>query len=184
MAMNAEISTKPMMENSNVVGGQLALFSKDIPNGFFRDGFCRTGPEDEGKHSVAATMTASFLDFTSSKGNNLKAAGVEPGQKWCLYADRWSEVMTAAQEGQLHKEAVAKVNLTATHQAALRTVSYKDLKQSAAEGFAHGNWRQESHHNPENNGRMTKEHDKISSHDLSMAPGKGTEVKGTRGERG
>ncbi|KAF7198357.1 hypothetical protein HII31_00096 [Pseudocercospora fuligena] len=189
MAHKPQTSTKPMMENNNVVGGRLALFSKDPPTGFFRDGFCRTGPEDSGNHSIAATMTSEFLDFTASKGNNLKDVGVKPGQKWCLCASRWQEAMKAAQEGQLSKEAVPKVNLSATHEAALNQVSYKDLRSFAAEGEAHGNHRQESHHNPEGNGKVAKEHGEISSHDLSLAPGAGShmktgEVKGTTGQRG
>lgn len=97
--------------------------------------------------------------------------------------------MKAAQEGHLQKEAVPKVSLASTHEAALNQVSYKDLKSFAAEGNAHGNHRQESHHDPKKSGSVAKEHCEISSHDLSLAPGHGShsktgQVKGTTGQRG
>ena len=31
----------------------LGLFSKEPTTGFYRDGYCRTGPEDGGNHAVA-----------------------------------------------------------------------------------------------------------------------------------
>jgi uncharacterized protein (DUF2237 family) len=36
--------------------------------GFFRDGCCR---EDIGSHTVCAVMTAEFLEFSKSRGNDL-----------------------------------------------------------------------------------------------------------------
>lgn len=74
----------------------LALFSKRPVTGFYRDGYCRVGPEDAGNHSVAGVLTDEFLDFTASKGNNLRAAGLTAGCKWCLCASRWKEAMDAA----------------------------------------------------------------------------------------
>ena len=64
--------------------------------GFYRDGYCRVGPEDPGNHSVAGLLTDEFLDFTASRGNNLRAAGLTAGCKWCLCASRWKEAMDAA----------------------------------------------------------------------------------------
>ncbi|EXJ91565.1 hypothetical protein A1O3_00113 [Capronia epimyces CBS 606.96] len=81
-------NTREMMKNKNVAGGQLGILSTDPPTGFYRDGYCRTGPEDKGNHSVAATVTQEFLDFTDSRGNNLKKSGVKSGMKWCLCAHR------------------------------------------------------------------------------------------------
>lgn len=95
--MNPQTSTKPSMENNSVAGGRLALFAKGT--GFYKDGYCRTGSDDPGNHSIAATVTSEFLDFTASKGNNLKDVGVQPGQKWCLCAGRWLEAFKAAQDG-------------------------------------------------------------------------------------
>jgi len=39
--------------------------------GYFRDGFCTTGPTDAGTHTVCAVMTREFLDYTFEQGNDL-----------------------------------------------------------------------------------------------------------------
>ena len=52
--------------------------------GFKRNGFCDVPPEDSGNHSVAATVTDEFLDFSAAHGNDLrKQVGLKGGQKWC-----------------------------------------------------------------------------------------------------
>jgi uncharacterized protein len=137
-----------------VAGGQLALFSKDPPTGFFRDGYCRTGPEDKGNHAIAATVNKEFLDFTNSKGNNLEKVGVKDGMKWCLCASRWKEAFDAAQKGDLPSSAVPKVHLHATHERATTDtgIQYSDLSSFAAAGEARkeGNKnRQGAHIDPE-----------------------------------
>ena len=58
--------------------------------GFYRDGYCMTGEEDTGTHTVCAKMTKSFLDYTATKGNDLSSV-VKPGDKWCLCQYRWLE---------------------------------------------------------------------------------------------
>lgn len=55
----------------NVLGTALKLCCKDPITGFYRDGFCKTGPNDYGNHVIAAVLTQQFLDFTKSKGNDL-----------------------------------------------------------------------------------------------------------------
>lgn len=112
-----------------MAGGQLAFFSKDPPTGFNRDGYCRYTSEDPGNHSVAAVVTSEFLDFSAGKGNNLKDAGVKPGMKWCLCAGRWQEAYDAFKSGKLGRDAVPQVYLHASDEAALKTISYKTLKE-------------------------------------------------------
>ncbi|CZT17630.1 uncharacterized protein RCC_03467 [Ramularia collo-cygni] len=186
MATKQSTSMKPMMENNSVAGGRLGFFHKGT--GFYRDGFCRTGSEDSGNHSVAATVSKGFLDFSNSKGNNL--GSLSDGQKWCLCASRWQEAMKAAQAGKLAHEDVPKVHLHATHEKALDVVSYKELKQYAAQGEATSQQgRQEAHHNPESQGGLVKESKEIGSAQPSIAPGQGshwnggsmTESSGSRG---
>ena len=41
-------------------------------------------------------LTKEFLDFTASRGNNLRSIGLEPGCKWCLCTARWKEAVNAA----------------------------------------------------------------------------------------
>ncbi|CAD6573651.1 MAG: hypothetical protein ASARMPRED_006229 [Alectoria sarmentosa] len=97
------MATKPGNNNLNVpmlattvLRKPLALFSQKPMTGFYRDGYCRVGPEDGGNHAVAGVLTKEFLDFSASRGNNLRSIGLEPGCKWCLCTARWKEAMEAA----------------------------------------------------------------------------------------
>src|SRR6516164_4003597 len=82
----------------NVLGDRLDVCSLNPMTGFFRDGCCDTGREDFGSHTVCAVMTAEFLDFSKSRGNDLSTPmpefgfpGLKPGDRWCLCAPRWQE---------------------------------------------------------------------------------------------
>ncbi|MCJ1329330.1 hypothetical protein MMC10_006009 [Thelotrema lepadinum] len=83
-------------------------------------------------HWNTGLLTDEFLDFTSSKGNNLRAAGLTAGCKWCLCASRWKEAMDAAKGPE--DPVVPKVFLHATADSALKTVGMDDLKKFAADG--------------------------------------------------
>lgn len=55
-----------------------------------------------GVHVVCAEMTAEFLRFSKSRGNDLSTPmpefqfpGVAPGDRWCLCAARWKEAYDA-----------------------------------------------------------------------------------------
>ncbi|RAL68191.1 hypothetical protein DID88_008898 [Monilinia fructigena] len=114
----------------NVMKKPLGQFGKGT--GFYRNGKCDVGPEDTGNHSIAATLTDNFLDFSASRGNNLRGIGLTGGNKWCLCASRWKEAMEAARNSS-EKDLVPKVHLHATHERALDSVSLEDLKKYAAE---------------------------------------------------
>lgn len=114
----------------NVLGEPLVPCSDDPLTGFFRDGCCNTSRDDLGQHVVCVRVTADFLDFSASRGNDLSTpnpefgfSGLKPGDQWCLCAARWREAMEAG--------VAPRVVLQATHAAALRTVKLKDLKQFA-----------------------------------------------------
>ena len=86
----------------NVLGDRLDVCSTDPKTGFFRDGCCNTNGEDVGSHTVCAVMTAAFLEFSKSCGNDLSSPmpqfgfpGLRPGDRWCLCAPRWREAMEA-----------------------------------------------------------------------------------------
>ena len=53
---------------TNVLGTELKCCCRDPITGFFRDGFCRTGPEDVGLHTVCVEVTREFLDFSVLDG--------------------------------------------------------------------------------------------------------------------
>src|SRR5260370_10752826 len=86
--------------------------------GFFRDGGCDIGRADIGSHTVCAVMTAAFLEFSKSRGNDLSTPmaefgfrGLKPGDRWCLCAPRWQEALEAVQ--------APPVGLPAPHASAL-----------------------------------------------------------------
>lgn len=98
--------------------------------GFYRDGYCRTGPGDVGLHTVCVEVTADFLAFSRARGNDLSTPrpeydfpGLKPGDRWCLCVSRWKE---AFEEG-----VAPAVCLAATHSSATEWVDLEDLKAHA-----------------------------------------------------
>lgn len=115
----------------NVLGEELVPCSLDPLTGFFRNGCCETGPEDTGLHTVCAVMTADFLAFSASRGNDLSTprpefgfAGLKPGDQWCLCAPRWKEALDAG--------AAPKLVLASTHEETLAIVPLDVLRAHAA----------------------------------------------------
>lgn len=114
----------------NVLGGELQSCCTSPITGYYRDGFCSTGAGDTGVHVVCAELTAEFLEFTKSRGNDLSTPmplydfpGLKPGDRWCLCAARWKEALDAG--------VAPPVVLASTHAAALEYVTLSDLKQHA-----------------------------------------------------
>ena len=114
------------MTEHNVLGGALADCSHDPLTGYFRNGCCETGPMDLGSHTVCAVLTADFLQFSYTRGNDLitprpdfSFPGLRPGNRWCLCANRWREAFEAG--------CAPPVVLEATHEAALRSVTIEML---------------------------------------------------------
>ncbi len=114
----------------NVLGGRLEICSLKPMTGFFRNGCCDTSDQDVGSHTVCVVMTAEFLKFSKSRGNDLSTPmpefgfkGLKPGDRWCLCAPRWQEAFEAGQ--------APRVVLLATHQGALSYCSLADLKRHA-----------------------------------------------------
>ena len=82
----------------NVLGERLYACCYAPKTGYFRDGYCRTDESDHGLHIICAEITASFLEFSKSRGNDLSTPrpefgfpGLNPGDRWCLCALRWKE---------------------------------------------------------------------------------------------
>ena len=115
----------------NVLGGVLEPCSTRPVTGFYRDGCCNTGAEDIGLHTVCVVLTAEFLVFSKSRGNDLSTPmpqygfpGLKPGDRWCLCAGRWKEALDAGMAPQ--------VVLEATHEEMLAVVPLGVLKDHAA----------------------------------------------------
>ncbi|WP_374641129.1 DUF2237 family protein [Hydrogenophaga sp.] len=118
------------MDELNVLGAELQACSFDPLTGFYRDGCCRTDASDRGSHVICARVTADFLAFSMTRGNDLitprpeyRFAGLKPGDRWCLCALRWKEALEAG--------VAPPVHLEATHQKALDYVRLEDLKAHA-----------------------------------------------------
>ncbi len=116
----------------NVLGTELKVCCKKPMTGFYRDGFCNTGADDRGSHTVCIRATNEFLAFSKSRGNDLSTPrpefqfpGLVDGDKWCLVAMRWQEAFEA--------NAAPEVVLEATHEAALQYVSLEDLRKYEVE---------------------------------------------------
>jgi uncharacterized protein (DUF2237 family) len=118
----------------NVLGTDLQPCCFEPITGFFRDGYCRTGVDDDGVHIVCAEMTKEFLEFSKIVGNDLSTPvpdfdfpGLKPGDRWCLCVSRWVEAWKAG--------VAPKVILEATH---LSTIEFADLevlkRHAAAKG--------------------------------------------------
>jgi uncharacterized protein (DUF2237 family) len=120
----------PESNAKNVLGQPLACCCTNPVTGFYRDGFCQTGPDDRGVHVVCAQVTAEFLEYTRQQGNDLSTPmpmygfpGLKPGDRWCLCASRWKEALDAG--------CAPSINLHATHEAALRYVPLALLHEYA-----------------------------------------------------
>lgn len=48
----------------------------------------------------SAEVTDEFLDFTASRGNDLRTVGLTGGCKWCLCVSRWMEALAARKNDQ------------------------------------------------------------------------------------
>ncbi|MBK8908497.1 MAG: DUF2237 domain-containing protein [Rhodospirillales bacterium] len=119
-----------MIDSRNVLGEPLQPCSTTPMTGFFRNGCCDTGPQDLGLHVVCVEVTADFLAFSKSRGNDLSTPapgsafpGLKPGDRWCLCAARWQEAFDAGM--------APRVVLAATHEASLEIVRFADLKAYA-----------------------------------------------------
>ena len=116
----------------NVLGQELMPCSNGPLTGFYRNGCCETGPDDTGLHTVCAVMTAAFLAFSRSVGNDLSTPrpdfnfpGLKPGDRWCLCAPRWKEALDAG--------AAPGVVLEATHEETLAIVTLDVLRAHAVQ---------------------------------------------------
>jgi uncharacterized protein (DUF2237 family) len=81
-------------------------------------------------HTVCVEVTKEFLAFSKARGNDLSTPrpeygfpGLNPGDRWCLCAERWQEALAAG--------VAPRVVLAATHEATLEIAELADLKRHA-----------------------------------------------------
>ena len=119
-----------MPSQLNVYGEPIAECCTRPMTGFYRNGSCDTGPEDLGVHSVCVKVTAEFLEYSRSRGNDLSTPmpaygfpGLKPGDCWCLCAERWKEALADGM--------APPVKLAGTHAKTLEIVPLEALKAYA-----------------------------------------------------
>ena len=117
---------------TNVLGQSLEPCCFEPTTGFYRDGYCRTGADDLGLHTVCAIVTETFLEFSKNRGNDLSTPrpeyefpGLKEGDAWCLCVERWKEAHQAG--------CAPQVILEACHISALEFVDLDDLKAHAVQ---------------------------------------------------
>ena len=116
------------VEDKNVLGEELQICGMDPVTGFFRNGYCQTGPQDRGVHVVCAIVTDDFLNYSREQGNDLISPrpefdfpGLKEGDQWCLCAARWFEAFEAGH--------APPVRLEATHERANDIIPLEVLKK-------------------------------------------------------
>jgi uncharacterized protein (DUF2237 family) len=121
-----------MPQPKNVLGTELQSCSTEPMTGFYRDGCCRTGPDDYGLHLVCTEVTDEFLAFSKAVGNDLSTPnpmyrfpGLKAGDRWCLCVERWKEALEAGM--------APKIVLESTHISALEYVDLEDLEAYAVD---------------------------------------------------
>jgi uncharacterized protein (DUF2237 family) len=117
---------------TNVIGSPLRICCTNPTTGFYRDGYCRTGPGDRGLHTVCAQVTNEFLEFSRSRGNDLTTPraelafpGLKDGDRWCLCVERWCEALEAG--------CAPPVVLEACHASVLEFVDLAVLEEHAVD---------------------------------------------------
>ncbi|MBP0013859.1 MAG: DUF2237 domain-containing protein [Roseofilum sp. SID2] len=117
-------------EAKNVFGEPLQPCCTDPMTGYYRTGYCETGPGDFGLHVVCAQVTDEFLAYTREQGNDLSTPvpvyqfpGLKSGDRWCLCASRWKEALEAG--------VAPPVVLSATHLNTLAVIPLELLKDHA-----------------------------------------------------
>jgi uncharacterized protein (DUF2237 family) len=118
------------LPSRNVLGGPLKPCSHAPRTGFLRNGYCDTCEEDIGCHTVCVEVTDVFLAESRRIGNDLSTPrpefgfpGLKPGDRWCVCASRWLEL--------LEQDVSAPVVLGATHERTLAIVPLELLQEHA-----------------------------------------------------
>lgn len=134
-SQNGPYEGQGVAPSRNVLGGDLQCCCAEVRDsgigtGFFRDGYCSTGMDDTGRHTVCVEATEDFLAFSKAIGNDLSTPipqymfpGLLPGDQWCLCAQRWQQAYVNGY--------APKVYLRSTHEATLQHCNLEDLKSLA-----------------------------------------------------
>ena len=119
-----------MFKPLNVFGESLRQCSTKPMTGFYRDGSCNSGLDNQAWHMICIQATQEFLDYSKEVGNDLSTPlpqygfeGIKAGDYWCLAAGNF---MRALKDGK-----APKIFLHSTHQAILDIIDLETLKKYA-----------------------------------------------------
>jgi uncharacterized protein (DUF2237 family) len=119
-----------MFKPLNVFGEPLRQCSVNPMTGFYRDGSCNSGIENQAWHMICIQATQEFLDYSKEVGNDLSTPlpqygfeGIKAGDSWCLAVGNF---MKALKYGK-----APKIFLHSTHQAILDIIDLETLKKYA-----------------------------------------------------
>ena len=119
-----------MFKPLNVFGQPLKQCSVKPMTGFYRDGSCNSGLDNQAWHMVCVLATVEFLEYSKNVENDLSTPmpqygfeGVKAGDSWCLAI---SNFMRALQAGK-----APQIFLNSTHQAVLDVIDLDTLKKYA-----------------------------------------------------
>jgi hypothetical protein len=119
-----------MNEIKNVLGEPLEPCSMKPLTGFYRDGSCFSGDDNQGIHAVCIYATEEFLTYSKSVGNDLSTpvpdwnfAGVKAGESWCLSGPRFVQALSDGQ--------APNIFIHSTHERMLELVDLDILKEYA-----------------------------------------------------
>jgi uncharacterized protein (DUF2237 family) len=121
-----------MFKPLNVFNEPLKPCSLSPMTGFYRDGSCNSGIDNQGRHTICVLATAEFLEYSKRVGNDLSTPmpqygfeGVKPGERWCLATGNF---LRAIEHGK-----APKVFLESTHIAILEDIDLEVLKEYAVQ---------------------------------------------------
>ena len=115
-----------MTTSINVLNEPLNICSLNPVTGFSRNGYCDTGENDIGNHTICATMTNEFLNYSKATGNDLLTPtknfpGLKQGNRWCVCSNRWKSAY--------NKGVAPPVHLKATNIKALVNLDMNSLEE-------------------------------------------------------
>lgn len=145
ISMNSDSSEEEATEaedlgpqSISVLGTPLVCCCDNVRNsgigtGFYRNGYCSTGQDDLGRHTVCVEASTEFLEYSKQVGNDLSTPvpqymfpGLQNGDIWCLCAQRWVQ---AYNDGK-----APKLFLRSTHEKTLTYVPIEILRKFALDG--------------------------------------------------
>jgi hypothetical protein len=119
-----------MFKPLNLFGEPLKKCSLSPITGFYRDGSCNSGIDNQAWHMVCIQVTEEFLRYSKNIGNDLSTPmpkynfkGLKEGDSWCLAVGNF---IRAIEDG-----FAPKIFLHSTHQAVLELIELEVLEKYA-----------------------------------------------------